>query len=187
MPRNDSFTIRQAKLHDLSALQKIASDTYRQHFGAIWSEQGIQAFLDRDFSTQALTATLTSPVHTCLLATEESNTGEERVVGYAKANWQTPNPVTGEVGGELQKIYFAPEATGKGYGSAVFARVFALAQERGEPLWLDVLKTNVGAQRLYARQGFRVLGEVAFATDRMEIGMLVMMRPLPIADASMPA
>ena len=179
-----SFTIRTATLNDLAALQKIACDTYREHFGSIWSERGIQAFLDRDFSLPALTATLTSAAHTCLLASETSSTGEERLVGYAKINWQTPNPVTDEVGGELQKIYFAPEATGKGYGSAMFARVFALAEERGEPLWLDVLKTNVGAQRLYAKQGFRVIGEVAFATDLLNIGMLVMGQPAVVGEAA---
>ena len=184
MTQTSSLAIRAATLDDLAALQKIACDTYRLHFRSIWSERGIQAFLDRDFSTPALTVTLTSAAHTCLLACETSSTGAERLVGYAKINWQTPNPVTGEVGGELQKIYFAPEATGKGYGSAMFARVFALAEERCEPLWLDVLKTNVGAQRLYAKQGFRVLGEVPFATDRVEIGMLVMMRPIPVGEAA---
>ena len=57
-----------------------------------------------------------------------------------------------------------------------------LASRRCELLWLDVLKSNVGAQRFYANHGFQVLGEIPFSTDLMQSGMFVMVRLLT-ADA----
>jgi ribosomal protein S18 acetylase RimI-like enzyme len=55
-----------------------------------------------------------------------------------------------------------------------------MAARRSDMLWLDVLKSNAGAQRFYTSRGFRVLGEIPFNTDLSEIGMLVMARQLTI-------
>ncbi|MCX9107721.1 GNAT family N-acetyltransferase [Providencia rettgeri] len=52
-------------------------------------------------------------------------------------------PETNLVGTLLNKLYFSPGATGKGYGKTVFKFIEALAKQQGDSLlWLDVLASN---------------------------------------------
>ncbi len=109
--------------------------------------------------------------HLWLIASDESG----RVVGFSKVNWSTPAPLTGELGAELQKIYFLKSEAGRGYGKQLLHFICRRAIERGERLlWLDVLKTNSNARRFYEGFGFQEIGEIPFKTDRIEIGMVVM-------------
>ena len=55
----------------------------------------------------------------------------------------------------------APEAQGRGLGTAVLQGLLARAAARRVPVTLQVLKTNPGARRLYERLGFRADGETA--------------------------
>ena len=169
------LTIRPALPGDLAALQQVGVASYRDHFSEQWTPAGIAAFLAADFSEAALRATLAAPhQHLWLLACEDG----DRAVGYARINWATCDPISGQPGAELQKIYFLKSCVGKGYGSALWAYFLDCVRERSEGLaariWLDVLKSNTTARRFYERNGLRVLGELPFATDRVQIGMLVM-------------
>ena len=40
-------------------------------------------------------------------------------------------------------------------------------------IWLDVLKTNQRALQFYQRNGFDIIAEIPYHTDKMEIGMFV--------------
>ena len=92
--------IHQATPADLEALREVGCTTYREHFAQIWSPGGLQAFLDRDFSHDALRQSLeTSDSPLWLLASGEN----AQVVGLAKVNWSAPAPITGEVGAELDR------------------------------------------------------------------------------------
>lgn len=166
------LTIRQATQADLDALREVGCETYRQHFSAIWSPVGLQAFLDQDFSTSALSRSLAQPdQHAWFIAADDSG----HVVGFAKVNRSTPAPVTGEPGAELQKIYFLTSAAGRGYGKQLLQFIRQWALQRGERLlWLDVLKSNANARRFYAASGFQQVAEIPFSTDLAEIGMVVM-------------
>lgn len=166
------INIREATKADLDVLREIGCETYREHFSAIWSLAGIQGFLNQDFSPSALGKSLESPAsHLWLIASDESG----RVVGFSKVNWSTPAPLTGEVGVELQKIYFLKSEAGRGYGNQLLRFICNRAIERAERLlWLDVLKTNSNARRFYEGFGFQEIGEIPFKTDLVEIGMVVM-------------
>jgi ribosomal protein S18 acetylase RimI-like enzyme len=131
-------------------------------------------FLQRDFSEEALQASLVSPAHTWLVLRDA---GEP--MGFAKINWDRPDPVRHTVGAELQKIYFSSAATGKGYGARLLDAVFGEVRQRGQSwVWLDVLKSNRGAQAFYEKHGFQMIGEIPFSTDKAEIGLFVMARDL---------
>jgi len=164
--------IREATKADLDVLREIGCETYQEHFSDIWSVSGIQDFLNQDFSPTSLGKSLESPAcHLWLIASDESG----RVVGFSKVNWSTPAPLTGELGAELQKIYFLKSEAGRGYGKQLLHFICRRAIERGERLlWLDVLKTNSNARRFYEGFGFQEIGEIPFKTDRIEIGMVVM-------------
>lgn len=166
------LSIREATKADIDTLRDVGCETYREHFSTLWSPPGMQTFLDQDFSSSVLGRSVELPKsHLWLIASDES----ARVVGFSKVNWSVPAPLTGELGAELQKIYFLKSAAGMGYGKQLlqFIRDEA-AQRRESLLWLDVLKTNVDAQRFYAAFGFRQIGEIPFSTDLAEIGMVVM-------------
>ncbi|WP_367375630.1 N-acetyltransferase family protein [Pseudomonas lini] len=166
------INIREATKADLDVLREVGCKTYREHFSAIWSLAGMQDFLNRDFSPRALGQSLESSAsHLWLIASDESG----RVVGFCKVNWSAPAPLTGEVGAELQKIYFLKSEAGRGYGKQLLRFICNRAIERGERLlWLDVLKTNSNARRFYEGFGFQKIGEIPFKTDLAEIGMVVM-------------
>lgn len=58
-------------------------------------------------------------------------------------------------GSLIENLYVLPALQNRGYGSRLLN--FAIGQCTGDPaLW--VLNTNTGAQRLYARRGFRPTG-----------------------------
>ena len=63
---------------------------------------------------------------------------------------------------ELIQIQLLPAAQGRGLGAALIRELLADAAAAGVAVELSVLKANP-AQRLYARLGFRVVGEAARA------------------------
>ena len=168
------LNIRCAEAKDVEVLREIGNATYRDHFSHVWSEAGIRRFVDADFSIEAIRATLDeSSKYLWMIAWET----EGKVVGYAKLNWGTRDPILGREGAELQKIYFRKSATGKGYGAAMLDHVSDLVRQRSSRrIWLDVLKNNTGAQRFYEQAGFVRLGEMPFKTDLADVGMVVMAR-----------
>ena len=59
---------------------------------------------------------------------------------------------------ELRKMYFLPEARGRGAGSAMLERCLAAARELGyRRCYLETLERMDAARKLYARFGFRPL------------------------------
>jgi len=164
--------IRPANLSDLATIQQLGCETYADHFSSLWSPEGLKNFLAQDFSTEALELTLSRPNrHQWLIAYDSS----ELPVGLSKTNWSQPNPVSGLIGSELQKIYLLKTSSGAGTGTELLKKVIKNSISRGEKsIWLDVLKTNIKAQNFYTRFGFNRVGEIPFKTDLKEIGMVVM-------------
>ena len=169
-----TLTIRRGEEKDADAIQHVGCESYRDHFSHLWTPNGIQRFLDADFSEHVLRETLTTPSKHLWLVASESN---QELVGYAKLNWSTPDPVFGLEGTELQKIYFSKSSAGKGYGTKLIEHILDCVTERScGRIWLEVLKNNVNAQKFYGKVGFRAVSEIPFKTDMAEIGMVVMIR-----------
>ncbi len=59
---------------------------------------------------------------------------------------------------ELQKMYFLPEARGKGFGAAMMAKCLSIAKEFGfEKCYLETMPYMTDAKKLYAKVGFESL------------------------------
>ncbi len=59
---------------------------------------------------------------------------------------------------ELQKMYFAPEIRGKGFGKKIIENCFAFAKENGFTYcYLETLPYMAAAQKLYVNVGFTYL------------------------------
>ena len=55
----------------LKQLNQLARTTYRQHFADLWSEQGLQSFLNQNFSLENLSESLRDPDQIWLLLDNE--------------------------------------------------------------------------------------------------------------------
>ena len=166
------INIRAATKADLDSLEALGRETYQEHFSTLWSPAGMRDFLKQDFARDSLSRSLDlTDRHSWLIVSDERGTS----IGFSKVNWSTPAPITGELGAELQKIYFLKSAAGRGYGKQLLQLICDQAAKRGELLlWLDVLKSNSNARRFYETFGFLQIGEIPFNTDLAEVGMVVM-------------
>jgi GNAT superfamily N-acetyltransferase len=59
----------------------------------------------------------------------------------------------------LVKLYIQRTFQRSGLGAALLRQVISEAKGIGKPVRLRVLRVNIGAQRLYLRHGFQVVGE----------------------------
>lgn len=183
------LTIRRAGPADVDAVISVGVGTYREHFSQIWSAEGLEAYLARDFERGEVTRQLGSPETTTYLLAER----EEEVIGFAKLRYPSQPlvaleeagetvaaqfPESPHAGVELQKIYFHGAHTGGGDGTLLLRACVELAARLPhQPLWLCVLAQNPRAKRLYAREGFVDVGLSRFRSDLGEQEMWIMARP----------
>jgi GrpB-like predicted nucleotidyltransferase (UPF0157 family)/ribosomal protein S18 acetylase RimI-like enzyme len=164
--------VRRARPDDRSALAALGRATYPANFASLWSPTGLAAYVEREYGDEALAAQLDAPELTWWVAEDPT-----ALVGYAKVRHDRAMPTLNVPGVELDKCYVATGRTGQGIGAALLNAVTAQARLFApRRLWLGVLTTNVAAQRMYAREGFAVVGAMPLATDLAEIGCVVMAR-----------
>lgn len=78
-----------------------------------------------------------------------------RLVGYAGLSLLPGQPRTEA---EIHTIGVRPDAQGRGIGRALLRRLLAVADSAGATVYLEVRTDNAAAQRLYAAEGFQVIG-----------------------------
>ena len=79
--------------------------------------------------------------------------------GYAKLNHSKNNTC------ELQKMYFLPEARGKGLGSKMITKCLTKASKHGfEYCYLETMPYMKAAQKLYKKNGFYLLDSAQGST-----------------------
>ena len=167
--------IRQANLKDLLTLQYIGQATYKQHFSKLWTHQGIEEFLIKDFSLEALQISLADDQQIWFLIFDENKIAQ----GFAKLNLQKYEPHLKKIGTELQKIYLLDSAIQKNY-SHIFLQTILdfLGNDSGSFIYLEVLNNNIRAQKFYKKYHFKEEIEVPYSTDLYDIGMKIMTRTL---------
>lgn len=170
--------VRDARMENAEAVAAIGARSYRDHFAALWDARELDAWLAQQFDPGTIRADVEADRARYLLAEVDG-----REVGFAKLIWDSPVPMGGGQGAELQKIYFLADAVGRGHGAALIEACADRAAARGEAcLWLDVLKSNERARRLYERRGFALIGERDHPREkRQSLPMWVMRRPLGAA------
>ena len=168
---SESSTTREATGADVADLARLGRDTSRTWFANVYTDEELQAFLERDFAEEVLAAHISSRETYTYLIHELHG----QAVGFARINWHRPIPLSKGTGAELQKIYYLPAHTGKGLGRELMMAVIKTVAARGESiLWLDVLDNNPRACEFYKKLGFEILGAKPFVTGRGSIGMQVL-------------
>lgn len=173
--RREQIWIRRATPNDVDALISIGRRSYADHYSDIWTEPGLKRYLDTQFEPRRVANELQGDASIWFLL------GQARTaLGFAKLNADRPVPCDQSLRGlELEKVYVLDSATRRGLGRLALDETLRTAGRIGaRRIWLDVLKSNTAARRLYEREGYRVIGDAEFATDRDEIGFWVMARDL---------
>jgi len=156
--------IRRAGPADAEALAAIGQATFVETFGHLYPPEDLAAFLAEAHGIERARADLANPAKAAWLV----EAGDGQVVGYALAcPAKLPHPEVTPACGELDRIYLLADHRGGGMGSRLIAEVFAWLERDGpRRIWLGVFSENLGAQRLYARHGFEVVGTYNFVVGK---------------------
>lgn len=165
--------IRRARSADAGALAAIGRATFTETFGHLYPPEDLAAFLAEAYSDARATADLANPAKAAWLVEAD---GE--VVGHALAGpCKLPHPEVTPACGELDRLYLLRARQSGGTGGRLLAEVLAWLEKDGpRRLWIGVWSENHGAQRLYARHGFEVVGAYDFIVGRTRDHELIMRR-----------
>lgn len=138
---------------DLAAL---ARDTFSETF-LHYPPAHLAVFLSR-YTPAYFEGLLRDPAQRLWMVSDD-----DKVIGYAHAGpCGLPHPDVTAGCGELKRLYIRKGAQNSGTGGALFREALAWLNRPGRKVWLGVYSENHGAQRFYARHGFRKVGEYEF-------------------------
>ncbi len=167
-------TIRRATPGDAETLAAIGAACFSETFGHLYPPEDLAAFLAEAYSVERARADLGNRAKAAWLVEADG-----RAVGHALAcPAKLPHDAIAPGDGEIDRIYVLRSHQGGGTGSRLLAEVMGwLLRDGPRPLWLGVWSENLGAQRLYARHGFEVVGSYAFVVGNSRDHELIMRRP----------
>ena len=146
------LTIRKGEPCDAAAFADIGAATFIETFAHLYREEDLSAFLAKSHSVAGYEKLLADPDWTLWLA----ETGEGAAAGYAAVGpCGLPVPEMPEKSGELARLYMRGAYHGYGIGSRLLDLALADLRARFDHVYVSVYAENHGAQRLYARHGFK--------------------------------
>lgn len=159
--------IRDAVAADAAALSALKLATFRETFlegfGIPYPAEDLARFEAETYAEGPVLAELTDPAHHTWVVEGEGG----RLVAYAHVGpVKLPHPEARAGEPELYQIYLLNEAQGSGLGGRLMAlalgRCEEMARETGGRIWLGVWSGNARARAIYAKLGFRQVGEYHF-------------------------
>jgi ribosomal protein S18 acetylase RimI-like enzyme len=170
---SESIGIRRAGPPDAEALARVGAETFAETFGHLYPPQDLAAFLAEGHSVARAAADLADPEKAAWLV----EAGGE-AIGYAVAGpCKLPHPQVSDRCGELERIYLRAGRQGGGVGSRLLDEALAWLERDGpRRIWIGVWSENHGAQRLYARRGFEVVGTYDFIVGATRDHELILRR-----------
>lgn len=152
-------TIRRAAGADAPALALLGAATFTETF-VHHTPEDLQAFAKESHSTDAWKRKLADPHNGIWIA----EIGDDPPIGFCVAG-QCKLPVENleQNAGEIQELYVLATHHNLKLGTQLMEIAFEwLAKEGRNPLYIGVWSENYGAQRLYARHGFKKIGEYEY-------------------------
>ena len=182
--------IRRATPADAEALSALARTCFTQTFGHLYVPADLETFLNEAYAPDVLRAELEDPNRaTWFLFEDEADEGFSRPnpspavncapepvdeapassashapIGYVTAcPAHLPHPDVAPGDGEVQRLYILRGHQGGGRGTLLLRTALEWLERNGpRTLWIGVWSENYGAQRFYARHGFKIVGEYSF-------------------------
>lgn len=139
------IVIRKAQNEDMPFFEKLYFETRKDEFALLgWAAVTLENLLKMQFNVQNQGYRMQFPDARFFLI-EVNNAAVGRLI------------TTDEI--RLVDIALLPDSRNLGIGSFVLDGLLKQAEEKKKSVFLQVLKTNVSAFRLYKRFGFKVIGE----------------------------
>ena len=140
----------------LSALGK---RSFVETFGHLYAESDLQTFLREEHGVEAYQRFLDDPAFAIWSAFD----ADGAAIGYLVAGpCHLPVDNMPVNSGELIRFYILGEFQGTGLGGRMMSDALVWLEREFDHVFLSVYRENVGAQRFYARYGFRKVQEYFF-------------------------
>ncbi|WP_174300029.1 GNAT family N-acetyltransferase [Caulobacter sp. S45] len=155
--------LRRAGPADAERLAQLGLQTFRETFlegfAIPYPAADLEAFLAANYTPAVFERKLADPLQATWIAE-----GDGGALAYANAGpCHLPHPDVRPGHLELNRLYVLCFAQGLGLGRRLLDTALDWMEEQGPgPLWLGVWSGNLKAQSLYARRGFRRVGDYEF-------------------------
>lgn len=166
------FQIRTATASDSKALAALGVEVFTATFAHSCTKEQLQAFLDEAYTPEAIAKDIADSSKDVLVATEEDDSsptpgegGSSKLLGFMYLTRGSSEPCVEHLERpvELQRLYIALGAHGKGLGKALSLAADERAREQGfKTIWLGVWEENHKAQAFYRKMGYERIGEHVF-------------------------
>lgn len=173
------YAIRRATVDDASILSALAERTFTETFGHLYPPGDLKAFIDESYAVDRQRVILAHPDYAVWLLERDGV-----AMGHAAAGpCGLPHPQVRPGDGELKRLYLVKDEQSGGWGSRLLETALSWLERDGHRvLWLGVWSENFGAQRFYARHGFRKVGEYLFPVgDTHDLEFILRREPGPAA------
>lgn len=169
-----NVSLIKATEQDAQLLHDIGVESYRHHFAKLWlNVDELAHYLDQEYSPQQIIKDIQKA------NTEWFLIKDPQPIGLVKLTYHAVLPDESICGTQLNKIYFLPDATGKGIGRTVFNQIEVLAKQQNDALlWLDALAQNSSALRFYQANGMQKVKEVMFTSRTQQTLEFIMSKIL---------
>ena len=145
---------------DAPALSELGRTSFVDAFGHLYSAENLNRFLEQTYSKPVVEDELTNPLRLFRVAEQD---GE--MLGYCKLGLDVTldHDPRGRHVMELKQLYLRGAQTGSGIGATLMGWALNEAKLRHvDDIILSVWSENHGAQRFYARHGFKKIGDTIF-------------------------
>ncbi len=144
--------LEKATISTITSLQEICLSAYTQNFTHHWEENGLDLYLENQFSIKRLTMDLANPNLLYYFIKEV-----DKPIGFAKVDLAANlDKHIADTVAELEKIYVLPEMKGQGIGKKVLLSIIEEITWIGKKVFfLCVIDTNIAAIKFYEKLGFQ--------------------------------
>ncbi len=156
----NDLNIRIATIADAELIADLSRETFYNAFAPDNTEADMTKFMNEGFTRERLIEELNLPDNIFLLAYADN-----KPAGYVRM--RDKSKPEAELGSdnliEIARIYTITDKIGKGIGTELMNKCFAIAEEKQRAfIWLGVWERNFKGIRFYERFGFKKFGEHLF-------------------------
>ncbi|EST08097.1 GNAT domain protein [Kalmanozyma brasiliensis GHG001] len=159
------FTIRHAQATDAAEIASLGASVFFDSFAHSMPAEDMDNYLKSSYTAERIQSEI-EDTHTYLFYVARDDTTNE-LLGFAQLNRFSDEPclqIKPPHTIELQRIYTASKAHGRGVGSKLMSQALDYAIAQGfKAIWLGVWEENLKAQKFYLeRHAFNKVGDHDF-------------------------